>query len=57
MNRWHGFGWVAQAPDHGQTNTGTQYCNFSIGIHETRRKKNENQKSFSVVLPPPLFGP
>ena len=48
MNRWHGFGWVAQAPDHGQTNTGTQYCNFSIGIHETRRKKTENQKSFFI---------
>tara|TARA_R100000656_G_scaffold19059_1_gene17482 strand:+ start:4039 stop:4485 length:447 start_codon:yes stop_codon:yes gene_type:complete len=46
MNRWHGFGWVAQAPEHGQTNTGTQYCNFAIGVHETRRKKNENQKSF-----------
>ena len=46
MNRWHGFGWVAQEPEHGQTNTGTQYCNFAIGVHETRRKKSDKQKSF-----------
>jgi single-stranded DNA-binding protein len=45
MNKWTGFGWVAQAPDHGQTKTGTQYCNFAIGVHETRRKKNDKTKS------------
>jgi len=48
MNRWHGFGWVAQAPEHGQTNTGTQYCNLAIGVHETRRKKSDKQKSFFI---------
>ena len=45
MNKCQLFGWVAQAPDHGQTKTGTQYCNLAIGLHETRRKKNENTKS------------
>ena len=57
MNRWHGFGWVAQAPEHGQTNTGTQYCNFAIGVHETRRKKNENQKSKDYIHIKDAFRP
>ena len=45
MNKFTAFGWVAQPPDHGQTKTGTQYCNFAIGVHETRRKKNDKTKS------------
>jgi len=45
MNKCQIFGWVAQPPDHGQTKTGTQYCNFAIGVHETRRKKNDKTKS------------
>ena len=48
MNRCSLFGWVGEPPEHGQTTTGTQYCNLSIGVHETRRKKNKDKKSFFI---------
>ena len=48
MNRCSLFGWVGEPPEHGQTTTGTQYCNLSIGVHETRRKKNKEKKSFFI---------
>ena len=48
LNRCSLFGWVGEPPEHGQTTTGTQYCNLSIGVHETRRKKNKDKKSFFI---------
>ena len=39
------FGNVAQAPDHGETKTGVQYCNFSIGIRDVFKKKTFKDKS------------
>tara|TARA_B100001250_G_scaffold288436_1_gene250208 strand:- start:387 stop:821 length:435 start_codon:yes stop_codon:yes gene_type:complete len=39
------FGNLAQPPEHGQTKTGTQYCNFSLGIREIYKTKKFNDKS------------
>jgi len=42
------YGNVTQPPDHGQTKTGVQYCNFSIGIREVFKKKNYKDKSLFI---------
>ena len=42
------YGNVAQPPDHGETKTGVQYCNFAIGVREVFKKKNYKDKSIFV---------
>ena len=42
------YGNVAQPPDHGETKTGVQYCNFAIGVREVFKKKNYKDKSVFV---------
>ena len=48
MNDVKLFGNIAQAPEHGQTNNGTPFCNFSVGCREIDRKKAYNDKSTFV---------
>ena len=48
MNDVKLFGNISQPPEHGQTNNGTAYCNFSMGCREIDKKKNYNDKSTFV---------
>ena len=34
-------GWVAQEPEYGQTNSGLSYANFSIGLLDSFKKKDQ----------------
>ena len=45
MNQFTGSGWVTANPDIGPTSKG-QNCNFSIGILETRRKREDGKGTF-----------
>ena len=45
MNQFTTSGWVTKTPESGPTNKG-QYCNFTIGVLETRRKRDNAKGTF-----------
>ena len=51
MNDVKLFGNIAQAPEHGQTNNGTPFCNFSVGSERliVRKPTTTNQRLLTVL--------